>query len=126
MPGMPNAQRWPEELDALMAAPGYHTLLMENESVRVLDTHVPPGATVPLHTHCWPAVQYILRWSDFVRRDEAGAILVDSRRGSRPAAGTAVWSGPLALHTLENVGGSELRVLSVELKSPMHDGAVRL
>jgi quercetin dioxygenase-like cupin family protein len=126
MPGMPNEELWPVALDALEAAPGYHTLLMENESVRVLDTHVPAGETVPLHTHCWPAVQYILRWSDFVRRDGEGAVLLDSRLGSRLAEGTAVWSGPLALHTLENVGGSEMRVLSIELKSSFHGNAVRL
>ena len=26
--------KWPDELDALLAAPEYHTLLMENEQVR--------------------------------------------------------------------------------------------
>jgi hypothetical protein len=36
---------WPDELDALIAAPRHHLLLMENESVRVLDTRVPPGET---------------------------------------------------------------------------------
>jgi mannose-6-phosphate isomerase-like protein (cupin superfamily) len=56
-------------------------------------------------------------WSHFVRRDGEGAILADSRLGEKPAEGIAVWSGPLAPHTLENVGESELRVISVELKS---------
>jgi hypothetical protein len=32
---MPNEPTWPTDLDALIAAPGYHSLLMENESVRV-------------------------------------------------------------------------------------------
>jgi hypothetical protein len=48
-------QLWPDELDALQAAPGYHVLLFENESVRVLDTRVRQGQMVPLHTHRWPA-----------------------------------------------------------------------
>ena len=115
---MSNAPVWPDALDALHAAPRYHTLLFENEWVRVLETHVPPGETVPLHTHRWPAALYILRWSHFVRRDGEGAILADSRLGREPAEGIALWSGPLAPHTLENVGESELRVISVELKSP--------
>lgn len=115
---MSNAPVWPDELDALRAAPKYHALLFENESVRVLDTHVPPGQTVPLHTHRWPAALYILSWSHFVRRDGEGSILLDSRMGGKPAEGIAVWSGPLPPHTLENVGASELRVISVELKSP--------
>jgi hypothetical protein len=108
---------WPDELDALKAAPGYHALLFENQSVRVLDTTVPAGQTVPLHTHRWPSVLYILNWSHFVRRDGDGATLVDTRMGGRPAEGTAAWAGPLPPHTLENVGGSELRVISVELKT---------
>jgi hypothetical protein len=119
MAAMANAQVWPDALDALQAAPGYHTLLFENESVRVLDTHVPPGQTVPLHTHRWPAALYIQRWSHFVRRDGAGSVLHDSRMAGEPDEGIAVWSGPLPPHTLENVGESELRVISVELKSPV-------
>jgi hypothetical protein len=116
MAAMSNAEVWQDALDALQAAPEHHTLLFENESVRVLDTHVPPGQTVPLHTHRWPAALYIRSWSHFVRRDGEGAILLDSRLDGRPAEGVAVWSGPLPPHTLENIGESELRVISVELK----------
>jgi hypothetical protein len=43
--------------------------------------------------------------------------MVDSRIAGKPADGIALWSGPLPPHTLENVGESELRVLSVELKN---------
>lgn len=118
MTAMSETDLWPDALDALQAAPRHHTLLFENELVRVLDTHVLAGETVPLHTHRWPAALYILSWSDFVRRDGEGATMVDSRMGARPAEGTAVWSGALPPHTLENVGESELRVISVELKGP--------
>jgi quercetin dioxygenase-like cupin family protein len=107
---------WPEELDALRAAPRHHTLLFENESVRVLDTRVPPGDTVPLHTHRWPGTLYIVSASHFVRRDGAGNVLVDSRTRPPSAAEIAAWSEPLPPHTLENVGDSELRVITVELK----------
>ncbi|HEX6496787.1 MAG TPA: hypothetical protein VF018_14955 [Acidobacteriaceae bacterium] len=108
---------WPDELDALHAAPQYHTLLFENESVRVLDTTVPPGQTVPLHTHRWPAALYMLSWSDFVRRDAEGSVMTDSRLAGKSADGIALWSGPLAPHTLENVGESKLQVISVEFKT---------
>jgi mannose-6-phosphate isomerase-like protein (cupin superfamily) len=107
----------PAELDALIAAPRHHTLLMENEQVRVLDTRVGPGETVPLHTHCWPSVLYILSWSDFVRRNETGGVVLDScvaRIGD--LEGQAVWSPPLAPHTLENVGEKEIRAIAVEQK----------
>lgn len=114
---MPDPQSWPDELDALTAAPQYHALLFENESVRVLDTRVLPGETVPLHTHQWPSVLYILSWSDFVRRDVQNAIVVDSRTTRKAPQSNALWSAPLPPHTLENVGISELRAISVELKS---------
>ncbi len=110
-------QEHAEELDALAAAPKHHVLLFENDTVRVLDTTVAPGETVPLHTHRWPATLYILSWSEFVRRNAEGDVVVDSRvAGIAPAVGSAVWTGPLAPHTLENVGTADLRAISVEIK----------
>jgi hypothetical protein len=114
---MPNAEDWPEHLDALIAAPRHHVLLFENDSVRVLDTIVPAGDTVPLHTHRWPGAQYLLSFSNFMRRDAAGTILLDSRAIQPPSEGSSFWSAPLPPHTLENIGASVLRVITVELKS---------
>jgi hypothetical protein len=114
---MPDLQQDAEELDALTAAPQNHTLLFENEFVRVLDTLVRPGETVPLHTHRWPSTNYLLRWSDFIRRDGDHAVLLDSRSLlPRPAAGSAFWGPPLGPHTLENIGEGDLHVITVELK----------
>jgi hypothetical protein len=113
---MSNKQDWPDELDALIAAPLHHHLLFENEAVRVLDARILPGHTVPLHTHRWPCATYILAWSDFVRRDGEGAVVLDTRISGKIPQGSALWSGPLPPHTLENIGGSELHTLSVELK----------
>jgi hypothetical protein len=109
---------WPAELDAMQAAPEHHTLLFENEHVRVLDAHVAAGESVPVHTHCWPGVLYILGVSDFVRRDPEGNVLFDTRASAAPQApaGSAVWGAPLTPHTLDNVGGQELRNITVELK----------
>ncbi len=45
---------WPPELDALIAAPKHHTLVLENDRMRLLDTVIPVGDTVPVHTHRWP------------------------------------------------------------------------
>jgi hypothetical protein len=72
---------------------------------------------VPVHTHRWPAVNHIMGWSDFVRRDADGQVLVDTR-GRPPPANLpfVVWSEPLPPHTLENVGSTELWVVSIETK----------
>ena len=61
---------WPGSLDALQAAPRHHRLLYENDRVRVLEVRIPRGETVPVHTHRWPAVLHVQRWSEHVRRDK--------------------------------------------------------
>jgi hypothetical protein len=111
-----NDRSWPPELDALTAAPENHRLLFDNDSVRVLDTSIAAGQTTSLHTHRWPAALYIVSWSDFVRRDECGQVMLDSRTITPPKPGCAMWTPSLAPHTLENIGTSELRVIAVELK----------
>lgn len=105
------------DLDALVAAPGHHTLLLETDRVRVLDTRIGPGERTPVHTHQWPAVHYVMSWSPFVRRDGAGAVLVDTRtHASTPAPGAALWGEPLGPHSLENVGSTPIHIISIELK----------
>lgn len=108
-----SAEMW----DAVIAAPKHHRLALENDQVRVLETRVEPGETVPMHTHQWPAVNYVLSWSDFVRRDESGEVTLDTRtRDIAVGAGTAIWSPSLALHTLENVGTDPIHIITVEVK----------
>jgi hypothetical protein len=107
---------WPTSLDALVAAAEYHTLLMENEFVRVVQTRIPPGETVPVHTHRWPFVAFIESWSDIVRRDPQGKVTLDTRESAPPKLNAPVWDGPLLPHSVENVGAVELKIVQVEMK----------
>src|SRR5437899_12736273 len=111
-------QAWscPSSLHALIAAPKHHTLLFENERVRVLDVHIRAGETVPLHTHCWPSVFYLAQWAHFIRRDEVGNSLVDTRRNAPPTAQSVNWSAPYPPHSVENVDSVERRGIVIELK----------
>jgi hypothetical protein len=109
---------WPEALDALVAAPEHHTLLFENDRVRVLDTRIRDGDQTPVHTHRWPAALYVISWSDFVRYEVTGDVVLDSR--TAPALQnppSAFWSEPLPPHSLQNVGAQPLRIISVEVKT---------
>jgi catechol 2,3-dioxygenase-like lactoylglutathione lyase family enzyme len=109
--------RWPAELDALIAAPEQHTLIFENDRVRVLDTRIAPGARTPVHTHQWPAAHHVVGSSAFVRRDDKDVVLIDTRvTGTTAAPGAVLWGEPLAPHTLENVGAALLHIVSVEIK----------
>lgn len=124
MPGSNKSERqsppwpWPDSLDALIAAPQHHSLLLENEHVRVVHTHIRMGDFVPVHTHRWPGVVYMLSWSDFVRRDEKGYVLFDSRLGPPSHQIPAVqWIEPLPPHSVENVGEADISMYIVEIKN---------
>jgi hypothetical protein len=108
---------WPDSLDALVAAPKHHTLLLEDERVRVLQTTIPAGDVVPLHTHRWGGVAYVQSCGHFLRRDEHGNVLFDSRlAGEPPTVPCAQWMPPLPPHTVENLGPGEISILIIELK----------
>jgi hypothetical protein len=84
--------------------------------VRVLDTNLRPGERTPVHAHEWPAALYVLSWSDFVRYDVAGNVLLDSKTlPTRPQVGRPVVSrsvGPLERYcgsVLMVVGNSAVR-----------------
>ena len=110
-------EEWPAHLDAALAAPEHHVVLFENERVRVLDISIPAGHTVALHTHCWAGTLYLLSWSECVRRDAAGVVLMDSRTVTeKPVEGSAWWAPAMTAHTLENVGTGVLRLIGTELK----------
>ena len=108
---------WPEELDAMVAAPQHHKLLMENDFVRVIDTLILPGEITNVHTHKWPASLYVISWSDFIRYDHEANIVLDSRKLSKtPLPSSAIWSDPLSPHALENIGKHPIHIISVEIK----------
>src|SRR5947209_1936729 len=96
---------WPDSLDALVAAPAYHHLVLENKHVRVLDVRIPQGHTVPVHTHCWPAVLILVGDGEFVRCDADGAVLFDTRTTEKKSVLLVpTWSEPFPPHSVENVG----------------------
>ena len=104
-------------LDAMRVSPENHSVLLENDAVRVLDTRLGPGQRTAVHAHEWPAALYVLSWSDFIRRDADGNVVLDSREAmGRPDPGTAIWGSPLVPHSVENVGHRDLHIIAVELK----------
>jgi len=106
------------QLDAMLAAPDHHDVLVENPQVRVLDTRLAAGERTPVHEHQWPAALYVLSWSDFIRYSPNGEVLVDSRTfAAQPSAGQALWSAALPPHYVHNIGNSVLHIIAVEVKS---------
>jgi len=109
---------WPydDALDALIADGKHHKLVMENEQVRVLETVIPAGAHTAVHTHRWPSVLYMLSVSDFLRYDDRGTVITDSRTIPPRGIGTAVYVPPMPPHSVQNIGASEIRMINVEWK----------
>ena len=105
-------------MDAMSAAPDHHSILMENDQVRILDTRLAPGEQTPVHTHQWAAALYVLSWSEFIRYDPEGCVLLDSRTiDPKPEVGSAIWAGPLTPHYVRNVGSTNLRIIAIEMKA---------
>jgi hypothetical protein len=93
-------------------------LLLEDRRIRVIHTRIAAGDVVPLHTHRWGGIAYLESWNYFIRRDESGKILFDSREaGTTPGFPCAQWSEPLPPHTVENLGPLEIRIVLIELKT---------
>jgi len=112
-----NPATWPAELDAIVAAPQNHKVVLENERVRVLEVTVQPGEREPVHGHKWPSVMYVMA-EDLIRDyDSEGKLLYDSRTdNARLKTPYTIWMAPQAPHSVENLSKTPLRLLRVELK----------
>lgn len=55
-PNLTDPSTWPDELDAVIAAPDHHKVLFENDRVRVLEVTLRPNDEEPVHHHRWPSV----------------------------------------------------------------------
>ena len=106
----------PDDLDGPIAAPDHHKVLFENDQVRVLETTIPAGDITPLHTHLTPQVMYVVSGSQFLRRDEDGTTMLDTRADPSFAMPRVMYSEGTPRHTLENTGTDDLVVIGVELK----------
>jgi mannose-6-phosphate isomerase-like protein (cupin superfamily) len=105
-----------DDLDGVIAAPDNHRVLFENDAVRVLETTIAAGEVTPLHTHLAPTVMYVVSGSHFVRRDEHGATMVDTRSNPDFVLPKVLYAQSTPKHTLENTGADDLVVIGVELK----------
>ncbi|MGB5820551.1 MAG: hypothetical protein WBG90_13795 [Saonia sp.] len=113
-----NPNDWPQDQDAMVAAPGNHKVLMENDNVRVLEVTVLPGEIEPVHHHQWPSVLHITESGDFIDRDAEGNVILDTRQLAKPLVyPMTVWKDPEAPHSVENLSDTlTIRLIRVELK----------
>ena len=105
-----------DEHDGPVAAPDHHKVIFENDAVRVLEITIPVGETAPLHTHLTPTLLYSISGNHSIRRDEHGTVLQDTRSEPGYVRPRVSYQPPTPMHTLENTGSEDIRVIGVELK----------
>jgi hypothetical protein len=96
-------------LDPVRVAPDSHKIAFENMFVRILEVRVPPGSIEPRHRHPHGLSVYLA--------SQDTRITVDGKApqvGHRDA-GSFAWSDAV-IHTVQNVGTTEMHVLRIELK----------
>jgi len=108
--------RWDPALDAVLAAPENHTVLYEDELIRVISVRVAPGATEKPHHHRFPAVFVIDRMVKL--RDFNG---VTKQEISLPIPKDAVVPitlrfAPQPLHYVENLDTKPFHATRIEFK----------
>jgi hypothetical protein len=111
---------WPKDQDAMIAGKKNHTLLLENDSVRVLEVIILPGEKEAVHYHQWPSVLYVLGGEDFIDHDGQGNVLIDTRKipsfHSIKLPMTS-WSAPQGPHSIENLSKTQtIHLIRVEIK----------
>jgi quercetin dioxygenase-like cupin family protein len=95
--------------DVVKVAADSHTVLLENDQVRVLKVDMKPGQKVPMHSHPHN-VAY------FLTDGKVKIILPDGKTQERTIkAGTSSWS-EATTHAAENIGTTEFQEIQIELK----------
>jgi quercetin dioxygenase-like cupin family protein len=98
-----------DPLDPVRVAGDTHRLAFENQFVRVLDVHLPPGKVEPRHRHPPGLSVYFTDWEAKVTPD-GQPTEVHPRK-----AGTFAWNEAV-IHTVQNAGATEGHILRIELK----------
>ena len=88
-----------------------HTLVLENEKIRVERLIIDPGKTAPVHTHTQPGLAVAV---------SAGKLVFESA-GQQPQTvdfkpGDYRWRDGAATHSVKNVGTTRFEVVDIEWK----------
>jgi hypothetical protein len=113
----PGVWSWPDSLDAVVAAPGSHLVILENELTRVLEVTIAAGEREPEHTHRWPSVMVVHRPAR-IRYYTGETLTFTSPEEPSPAASAprVSWLDPEGPHSVENIDGHPYGAFRIELK----------
>lgn len=108
---------YPDQLDAIVAAPNSHKILFEDDRVRVLEVTIAPHQREPVHTHRWPSVMYMDVPSKFRYYGADGKPEFEAGETERSAMKPMTKRfGPEQPHSVENLTDIPFHAIRVELK----------
>ncbi len=103
-------------MDALLAAPASHRLILHNDRVRVLEVVIEPGSREPEHTHQAVSVM-IVDEPARIRYYEGDTLRFESGRRVESRPGLRVrWMEPEGPHSVENIDDRRYHAIRIELK----------
>ncbi len=114
------SSQWPDSLDAVVAAPASHNIMLENEQVRVLEVIVRPGEKEPMHHHKWPSIMIVDKPSLIRYFGSDGKLRFEPPPGPPPPENIPLeprWFEAEPLHAVENIGDQTFHAIRIELKS---------
>ncbi|MEM7531121.1 MAG: hypothetical protein AAF639_03000 [Chloroflexota bacterium] len=119
MSGKHNEREWPwsDELDAKIAAPDSHEILLENEQVRVARVVIPPGHREPPHTHRWVSVMITDGPARIRYYGEDGELAFESEPDMDYTPKKPRWMDAEGLHSVENIDTKPYQAYRIELKN---------
>lgn len=111
-----DSRTWDPALDAVIAAPKNHSVIYEDDDIRVLSVTVQPGEVEVPHHHRWPSVIVYDHPVKSENRDARGKVL--PRKAS---AGGREWPPvirvpPEAAHSVRNLDTVPLHLIRIEFK----------
>jgi hypothetical protein len=113
----PGGWRWLESLDAVVAAPGSHRVVFENETTRVLEVTIAPFEREPEHTHRWPSVMVVHQPARIRYYTGDTLTFASPEQPSHRTPGPLVrWLDPEGPHSVENIDGHVYGAFRIELK----------
>jgi len=113
----PGDWQWPDSPDAVVAAPGSHRVVFENQATRVLEVIIAPGEREPEHTHRWPSVMVVHQPARIRYYTGDTLTFTSPEQPSAAAQGPLVsWLDPEGPHSVENIDGHPYEAFRIELK----------
>lgn len=108
----------PAQVDALTASPENFRLVLENDIVRVLEYTLLPGQKDRQHTHPRHVAHVMSGGTLRIGLPDGTSMVFEEKAGGNS------WSDPAPLHDTENIGTTPIKMLLVELKTPVGAAAM--